>query len=102
MRWYEKLWVGPGAQKKKKKILSAIEKQERFLQAYVICLSQSPYEQLEILPSRMLGSPGCPEESLYVLGIAIGKQEAMELVAEMAEQIYRETGNLNMKQYFLN
>ena len=36
------------------------------------------------------------------VGIAKGKEEALELITDMVQTIYEETGELNIKEYWKN
>ena len=55
--------------------------------------------QLEILPTLTLvqetAARICPE----IVGIAKGKEEALELITDMVQTIYEETGELNIKEF---
>lgn len=102
MKWYDALWVGPQAAKKKRKIISSIKQRKRLANTWIITLASNPSESLDIIPSGMLVNPAYPADDLYILGIALGKQEALELVEKMVDYIYRETGTLNIREYFSN
>ena len=69
---------------------------------YLITLSENPHNQLEILPALTLvqetAARICPE----IVGIAKGKEEALELITDMVQTIYKETGELNIKEYWKN
>ena len=58
---------------------------------YLITLSENPHNQLEILPTLTLvqetAARICPE----IVGIAKGKEEALELITDMVQTIYEET-----------
>ena len=101
MRWYDALWVGPGAVRHKRRIISSIEKHKPAAGTYLIMLAENPAEQKDKIPAGMLEQRAAyhPEEP-YILGIASGKKEAFELVEKMVDYIYRETGTLNIRDYF--
>ena len=63
---------------------------------YLITLSENPHNQLEILQET--AARICPE----IVGIAKGKEEALELITDMVQTIYEETGELNIKEYWKN
>ena len=69
---------------------------------YLITLSENPHNLLEILPALTLvqetAARICPE----IVGIAKGKEEALDLITEMVQTIYEETGELNIKEYWKN
>lgn len=101
VRWYDALWIGPKAEKKRRKLIDAVKDSKKMPGAYVIALSSNPRELLDIIPVSMIGKPGCPADNLYIIGIADGKAEAFSLIEKMVDYIYRETGKLNIREYFL-
>lgn len=100
MKWYDALWIGPQAARRKGRIISSIKQRKHVPGIWLIALAENPSEVLDIIPSDMLVKPSYPLENLYILGIASGKQEAFELVEKMVDYIYRETGTLNIREYF--
>lgn len=101
VRWYDALWIGPKAEKKRRKLIDAVKDSKKMPGAYVIALSSNPRELLDIIPVSMIGKPGCPADNLYIIGIADGKAEAFSLIEKIVDYIYRETGKLNIREYFL-
>lgn len=69
---------------------------------YLVTLSENPNNLLEILPALTLvqetAARMCPE----IVGIAKGKEEAFDLITDMIQDIYEETGSLNVKEYWKN
>lgn len=69
---------------------------------YLITLSENPHNLLEILPALTLvqetAARICPE----IVGIARGKEEALDLITQMIQTVYEETGELNIKEYWKN
>ncbi|MDD7391164.1 MAG: hypothetical protein PUG60_16205 [Lachnospiraceae bacterium] len=100
MRWYDALWIGPGASRQKRRIISSIEKHKPVAGTYFITLAGNPSELLDIVPAGKLSGDAWPAEDSCILGIAVGKQEAFELVEKMVDYIYRETGTLDIRGYF--
>ena len=69
---------------------------------YLITLSENPNNTLEIVPALTLVQESaammCPE----IIGIASGSDEALEMVQNIIQQIYDETGDLKIKEYWEN
>ena len=69
---------------------------------YLVTLSENPGNLLEIVPSYMLIQKSyyarCPE----IIGMAKGKDEAMDLAVDIVKNIYGETGAFQVKEYFKN
>lgn len=100
MKWYDALWIGPGAARHRRRIISSIKEHKPMAGAYFITLAENTSELLDIVPLRMLANSSYPSDQLYILGIAMGKDEAFELVEKMVDSIYRETGTLDIRGYF--
>lgn len=100
MKWYNALWIGPNAAKKKSKIISSVERREHVPGIWLITLAENPAEALDIIPTNILTNKFYLSYDFYILGIASGKQEAFELVEKMVDYIYRETGTLDIRDYF--
>ena len=101
LTWREDYYVGEGikdAQKTKKRIDTG----RIAVGVYLITLSENPGNLLEIIPSYMLIQKSyyirCPE----IIGMAKGKDEAIDLAVDIVKNIYGETGAFQVKDYFKN
>ena len=67
-----------------------------------VTLSENPGNLLEIVPSYMLIQKSyyarCPE----IVGMAKGKDEAIDMAVDIVKNIYGETGAFQVKEYFKN
>ena len=69
---------------------------------YLITLSDNPRNLLEILPARTLIQESAADMCPEIVGIAKGKEEAMDLVTEMIRTIFSETDGFEVKEYWKN
>lgn len=69
---------------------------------YLITLSDNPRNLLEILPALTLIQESAADMCPEIVGIAKGKEEAMDLVTEMIRTIFSETGGFEVKEYWKN
>lgn len=69
---------------------------------YLITLSDNPRNLLEILPALTLIQENAADMCPEIVGIAKGKEEAMDLVTEMIRTIFSETGGFEVKEYWKN
>ena len=100
MNWYQNLYFGKTAEKKKDTIIKQIEAGENRMFTYLITLAQTPVNQMEILtPAYYKNQAGRNEEPL-ILGVARGCNEAQEVVRVIVEDVYTKTGNAQVRQYF--
>ena len=69
---------------------------------YVVTLSDNPGNILEILPAGMLVQRSARATCPLIVGMARGKSGAIQMVQDMIEQVYTETGNFKIKEYLKN
>ncbi len=96
MRWHPEYFISDQARRHRKKIMGCIRNERVFQNVNMIILSDNPHEQLEIRSWR----PTMDTRQWYVVGVALGKDDALELVCRMTETVYRKTGTANLKEYF--
>ena len=70
------------------------------LRIFVIALS-SGSDQLEIYHCAFLQQRYYKKHPPYIVGIAGGYEEALELVRRMTSDVYTRTGGCGLKEYFL-
>lgn len=101
LKWREDYYIGAGI-KDAGKIKSRVEAGRVVFGIYLVTLSENPGNLLEIVPSYMLAQKSyyarCPE----IIGLAKGKDEAIDLAVEIVKNIYGETGAFQVREYFKN
>ena len=100
MNWYHKLYIGETVKNRKDSIRRKVDRQDKLSKIYLIITASGNVNQLEILePSEYYKQRRRFGETL-ILGLAGSMSEAMQLVRMMTEDVYRETGNVNLKDFF--
>ncbi|MDD5803910.1 hypothetical protein ACTQWG_05265 [Blautia sp. HCP3S3_H10_1] len=101
LKWRENYYVGDGI-KDAPKAQKRIDAGKMALGVYLVTLSENPGNLLEIVPSYMLIQKSyyarCPE----IIGMAKGKDEAIDMAVDIVKNIYGETGAFQVKEYFKN
>lgn len=69
---------------------------------YVVTLSDNPGNILEILPAAMLVQRGARAICPLIIGMARGKDGAIQMVQDIVGQVYTETGDFKIKEYLKN
>ena len=102
MYFYKNLYVGPSIddpEKVKRKLISGAGQ----FTIYVIALSPSEpgpgANQLEIMHCVNLQQPYYKKYTPYIVGIASGRIEAVELVRDMVQEAYEHTGSGDVRAY---
>ena len=96
MRYYKHLYLTEGLEKKKEKIIRKLEAGKLQPGVHVITLAVS-----EIYPTIQFKQPAFPEQELFVVGITKGYDEAVELVEQIVQEVYDQTGTCDIRSYIL-
>lgn len=100
IKFSKKLYYGKMASLDEKR-LKKIVKHKNFVPGiFVITLAKEPGNLLDICEMTMLNTFSTVDKSFIVVGIALGKGEALELVEQIVADVYSETHNMDMRAYF--
>ena len=86
---------------KKKRRKEYLEKKEFQFRVYLIALPENEKNQLEIYHSGMLNQEWYRDKDVFVVGLAKGYLQALELVRKIAEETVDKTGDADIRQYIL-
>ncbi len=101
MYWYSRFWIGPSIKEKKWIICKRIQYNKLQRGIYVLTLASNKNNIIDIYPSYVLLQPYYKRQKLIVVGIAKGYEEAINLVKDIIEHIYKETGSVNVRDYII-
>ena len=91
--WYDKLYFKEDNAKKKTRLLHRLEKGKPEPNVYILALPESRERNiLDIYSSLELMQPHYKNRSKYVVGIARGKQDAIELASSIVGDMYNTNG----------
>lgn len=99
MTWYEDLYVGTSIVHKTNKIKWKIRHNAGQMNIYVITLASNEKNLLDIIPAKELLQKGYPKRGLYVVGLAKGYDEAVEVAASIVDEVYHRTGTFAIRSY---
>ncbi|MCI8886008.1 MAG: hypothetical protein HFG87_08520 [Dorea sp.] len=100
MRYYKHLYLAEGI-RKKEKVIRKLEKNQLQMNIHIITLSQNEEDQLEIYNSMILLQPEFPHDDFFVVGIAKGYEDAVEMVEEITQEVYNKTKGADIRSYIL-
>ena len=100
MQWAENLYLTDKTAKKKDKIIRKANRGMGMVSIYLITLASNPENLFDIFHAAHLKQPAFYKQDLFVVGIASGYEEALELVQRMVADIYRKTGGFAVREYF--
>lgn len=99
--WTKKVYYGKKAQKKKRRWKKELKKGKLLPNVYVISFASSETDLFDIIPAWVLSKTDYPRENVKILGIAVGKSEALELVEKLVMKTYLETGGFCVREFFV-
>lgn len=101
LKWQRKLYTGESV-KESYKIRRKIEAGKLVPGIYLLTLSDNPANVMEIIPAAMLIQRSYAGICPPVIGMAKGKDEALELVRTIIEEVYGTTGSFSVSEYLKN
>ena len=101
LKWKKKYNIGESV-KAPVKVQSKINAGKPVPGIYLLTLSDNPGNIMEIIPAVMLVQKPAYDLCPVIIGMAKGKEEALELVQKIVEEVYRETGSFEIREYMKN
>ena len=101
MKWYEDLYVGESIVHKKSIIKRKMLHNAGQIDIFVISLASNPANLLDIIPAKELLQKAYPKKDMYVIGLAKGYEEAVNLTASIINEVYQKTGAFGLRDYLL-
>lgn len=99
MRWYEKLYMGEKAKKKRFSILQSVRRGKK--SGYLILTPASnPQNLLDIYPASTWNQPYYKGKEFLIVGVAADDQDAALLAGKIVGDIYKKTGGYDVTGYF--
>lgn len=98
MKWYNNLYVGENAKKRKRKIIMRTKLNKPQLGAYFITLPTNDSNSLEIYPSYVLLQKHYRKKNMFIVGIGLGREEAFLVMQEIIMDCYRMTGQFLVRK----
>ena len=96
----DNLFLGHLAMRREKKIRRKLNENSGMLDTFLIVLPRHGNDLLEIVHSSVLMQPYFDYYPPLIVGIAIGKYEAMLLLQEIVRRVLCDTGGYDYKSYF--
>ena len=102
LNWYKNLYVGDTARKKQKKWMRRIENKKAVPGVWLLTLPSNQQNNLDVIPADLLLQPAVRRNCPMIVGLAVSREEAFELVEAIALETYRETGEVKIREWLLN
>lgn len=98
MKWYNNLYVGEKAKRRKHKIIMKTITRKPQIGIYYITLPLNDANSLEIYPSYILLQKHYRKQKMLIIGISEGYDEALLLTQEIIMDCYNKTGQFLVRK----
>lgn len=101
MKYYYALYMSENLVPKRDEIINKLERGKWQFNKYLIVLTENKSNHLEFYNSVMLVQKALAKDELFVVGIAGGYNEALNLVRQITEDVYNETKGTDIRNHLL-
>lgn len=99
MKWYKDLYIGESITGKSEKIKWKIRHGAGLIEIYIVSLAGCSNDLLDIIPSWELMQKSYPVTDLFIVGLAKGWEEAVEVAAGIVMETFENTGGFDVSSY---
>lgn len=100
LKWYDNLYVDKLIKNKKEDIVERINEGKVSPRIYCIILASNGNNLFDILNANELLFDYYKKREIFILGLAIGRNSAIELAVDMLEEVYKNTGDFKVREYY--
>lgn len=101
IKWLDKLYLSKDIRgKKKNRLMNKIESGQLSFELYCIMFASNPNNLFDIINANDLLFPYYQKQELIILGLATSREAAKLLVKDMLVEVYRETGEFKVREYY--
>lgn len=101
MRFYRKMYLAKDCIHEKSKLKRCIKRRKLFPDYMIIILGEH-LDRLEVMHSALLAQPHYKKSDILIIGAAKSKDDAFELLTDIAGEAYRAGFGGNMCEYIKN
>lgn len=99
MEFYYQIYFSESLVNKKAKIIRKLKQNKIQPGIYLITLAQGRQNELEFFSILLLQQKIFHPEDLFVVGVASGYEEALELIEEITDDVYQKTKDAKIREY---
>lgn len=101
LRWYNNLYLGNTVTGQEKKLMRRLEKGKPVPGVWLVTIASNEKNNLDLIPSELLLQKVFRAHCPMIVGIGFTKVEAMEILLRIAQEVYRDTENMNIRVWLL-
>lgn len=100
IKWYPALYLDSVTKKNLRKIKRRMERRKINLRVYCVALASNEKNLLDIYSTNELLFQYYRQKDIKVIGLAFSKESAIQLVADIVNDVYQQTGRLDVRTFF--
>ena len=100
IKWYPALYLDSVTKKNLRKIKRRMERRKINLRVYCIALASNEKNLLDIYSTNELLFQYYRQKDIKVIGLASSKESAIQLVSDIVNYVYQQTGRLDVRTFF--
>ena len=100
IKWSKELYFDDTVKKKPDKWKKRVEEGKLSLNLFCICLASNENNLFDIINCNELFFYHYKRNVLYIAGLAKTREDAIDLLQDMIEDIYNKTGDIKVREYF--
>ena len=98
--WYDNMYYGQSVSGHKFRTKIKVSAGREGFNTYLLTIPEGDCNMLDIIHSTELKQPVYDGHTKYVVGIASGKDEAINLVKNIIEDCYKAIGKIDLREFF--
>lgn len=102
LEWHEDLYVSDAASEKIHKIIKKINGNKAVPGVYLLTYPINSRNIMDIFSALSLKQPVIRKRCPKIIGVAKGKDDAIELMIDIINETYQNTGSFQVKEYLEN
>lgn len=100
VRWCDNLYVSDSVKDKKDTFINRINNHKLCFETYIITLPSNPSNLLDIYNANTLLQPYYQRQDMTAVGLALGKDEAYEVVRRIVADMYSSAQGFDVLKFF--
>jgi len=98
--WADELYYDQHVKRRRRRIMRAVQRDKLVPGIFCITLSSNPQNLLDVVRMDLVKHSYEKHDSIYVLGLAFGRMSALELVTQIVDEVYQNTGDVKLREYY--
>ena len=100
LRWYKNLYLGNTVKGQEKKLRRKLEKGNR-RGIWLVTIASNEENNLDLIPAELLLQKSLRVQCPMIVGMGFTRIEAMGILLEIVQEVYRETQDMNIRAWLL-